>query len=176
MKPYFYNLFLYVFNVLMKVPFHCVRNVLINILIAERGRQVEICRNVEFTDPRKISIGSFCTINKNVLLDGRGGMIIIGNSVDIARDTSIWTLQHDYNSKDYETKGGNVIIEDYVWLASRVTVLPGVRIGRGAVVATGAVVTKDIPPYTIVGGIPAKPIGTRSRNLEYKLGKNRWFH
>ena len=55
-----------------------------------------------------------------------------------------------------------MIIEDYVWLASRVTVLPGVHNGRGAVVASGAVVTKDVPPLAIVAGIPAKIIGYTS--------------
>lgn len=56
------------------------------------------------------------------------------------------------------------MIENYVWLASRVTVLPGVTIGRGAVVAAGAVVTKDVPPLAIVGGVPAKIIGRIGQN------------
>ena len=70
----------------------------------------------------------------------------------------------------------NGIIEDYVWLASRVTVLPGVHIGRGAVVASGAVVTKDVPPLAIVAGIPAKIIGYRKEEaLQYHLGDRAWF-
>jgi len=111
-----------------------------------------------------------------VLLDGRGGHISIGNCVDIAQDVRIWTLQHDYDSPDYAAVGGPVQIDDYVWIASGATILPGVTIGKGAVVATGAVVTKDVPPYAIVGGVPAKKIGERSRDLRYKLGKERWFH
>lgn len=62
-----------------------------------------------------------------------------------------------------------------MYLASRVTVLPGVRIGRGAVVASGAVVTKDVPPLAIVAGIPAKIIGKRSECLEYTLDTQSWF-
>ena len=96
---------------------------------------------------------------------------IIGNNVDIAQETNIWTEQHDYNSPTYKPVCKEVIIEDYVWLASRVTVLPGVHIGRGAVVASGAVVTKDVSPLAIVAGVPAIIIGYRKEEaLQYHLG------
>ena len=176
MKSYIFNLFIFTLNSIMNIPFHCIRDIILMPLLGSRGKSVEICRSVEFTDPRKIHIGYNSTINKNVLLDGRGGQIIIGNCVDIAQECNIWTLQHDYNDPDYSAIGGNVIIEDYVWLASRVTILPGVRIGRGAVIATGAVVTKDVPSYAIMGGVPAKKIGERSHDLRYRLGDKRWFH
>lgn len=161
---------------MLRIHSHLLRNCILKIFLGKIGKSNEICVKVEFTDPRRIYIGSFCTINKNVLLDGRGGKLIIGNSVDIAQECNIWTLQHDYNSTTYEAIGGDVIIEDFVWLASRVTILPGVRIGKGAVVATGAVVTKNVEPYTVVGGIPAKQIGMRTKKIDYKLGKKRWFH
>lgn len=107
---------------------------------------------------------------------GRSGGVIIGNNVDIAQETNIWTEQHDYNSPTYMSVCKEVIIEDYVWLSSRVTVLPGVHIGRGAVVASGAVVTKDVPPLAIVAGIPAKIIGYRKEEaLQYHLGDRAWF-
>ena len=67
------------------------------------------------------------------------------------------------------------VIEDYVWIASRATILPGVKIGRGAVIASCAVVTKDVPPLAIVAGVPAKIIGWRKNNMDYKLGKGPWF-
>ena len=89
------------------------------------------------------------------MLDGRGGRLMIGNNVDIAQETNIWTLEHDVNDNQHSEISGDVIIEDHVWIASRVTVLPGVKIGRGAVVASGAVVTRNIPPLAIVGGITA---------------------
>ena len=85
-------------------------------------------------------------------------------------------MQHDYNAPNYNDVGGNIEIKDYAWLASRCTILPGVTIGKGAVVATGAIVTKNVPDYTIVAGVPAKKIGMRNENLTYKLGKQRWFH
>jgi len=69
-------------------------------------------------------------------------------------------------------KGAPVIIEDYAWVSSRTTLLPGVTIGKGAVVAAGAVVTKSVEPYTVVGGVPAKKIGERSKELNYKLSSS----
>lgn len=72
---------------------------------------------------------------------------------------NIWTEQHDYNSPTYASVEKPVIIEDYVWIASRATILPGVTIGKESVVASGAVVTKDVPPLSIVGGVPARIIG-----------------
>ena len=117
-----------------------------------------------------------CDTPKSAVLGRPGGGVIIGNNVDIAQETNIWTEQHDYNSPTYKSVCKEVIIEDYVWLASRVTVLPGVHIGRGAVVASGAVVTKDVPPLAIVAGIPAKIIGYRKEEaLQYHLGDRAWF-
>ena len=69
------------------------------------------------------------------------------------------------------TKGDKVTISDYAWLSSRTTILPGVTIGEGAVVAAGAVVTKDVADHAIVAGVPARVIGTRTANLEYRLGE-----
>jgi maltose O-acetyltransferase len=122
-----------------------------------------------------ITIGRNCVINDGCLLDGRVYKIRIGNNVDIARETLIYTLQHDYNNDYHLTKGGDVIIEDYVWIASRVIILPGVHIGKGAVCASGAVVTKNVDPFTIVGGVPAKPIGKRNSQLLYTLSDKYFF-
>lgn len=170
-----WRLFQYRQELIMKIPFHWIRDKYLDKRLQSRGKNVEICRNVEIRKPWNISIGNNCVINKNVLLDGRGGNIRIGDCVDIAQDARIWTAQHDYNSPTYEIIGKDVIIEDYVWVASNVTILPGVKIGKGAVLATGCVVTKDVEPYAIMGGIPAKKIGERNHNLQYKLGEKRWF-
>lgn len=138
------------------------------------GKHCAVCRNVDIRSPYRIEIGEHCTVNKRVVLDGRGGLKI-GKNVDIAQEVNIWSLQHDYNSPTYSTKRGIVVIEDYVWLASRVTVLPGVTIGRGAVIGACSVVTKDIPPMSIAVGNPAKIIGRRYDCLEYELGHRGWF-
>ena len=134
-----------------------------------------IYRNADLRSPYRIIVGAHTNINKRCVLDGRGGLKI-GDNVDIAQETNIWTEQHDYNSPTYKSVCKEVIIEDYVWLSSRVTVLPGVHIGRGAVVASGAVVTKDVPSLAIVAGVPAKIIGYRKEEaLQYHLGDRAWF-
>lgn len=114
----------------------------------------------------KISIGKGSIIGSDVILDGRHG-IVIGQSVNISSEVALWTLQHDPQSTDFSTKGGTIVIEDRAWISFRTTILPGVSIGQGAVVAAGSVVTKDVAPYTIVGGIPAKQIGTRNPEVQY---------
>ena len=139
------------------------------------GKQTNFLMGLEIRKGKNISIGNNCVINKKVLLDGRGGKLIIGNNVDIAQETNIWTLEHDVNDDNHKDIGADVIIEDYVWIASRVTILPGVRIGRGAVVASCALVNKDIPPMTIVGGVPARIIGERKSELKYNLNYKPWF-
>ena len=113
----------------------------------------------------KTQLRLFSTIiSKYIYLAGE-----IGNNVDIAQESNLWTLQHDPHSDTHDTVGGDVVIEDYVWIAARSTILPGVRVGRGAVVATGSVVTRDVAAMTIVGGVPAKPIGKRRSELKYQL-------
>lgn len=133
-----------------------------------------IHRNVDLRSPYRISVGTHTNINKKCVLDGRGGLTI-GNNVDIAQEVNIWTEQHDYNSPNYQSVNKSVVIEDYVWIASRASILPGVRVGRGAVVACGAVVTKDVPPLAIVAGVPAKVIGARKDCMDYHLGSRAWF-
>ena len=162
-------------NLMMKLPLGMIRLLIMRLFLGKLGRHTFFSRNVEVRCPYRIQVGSNTSVNKRVLLDGRGGSIKIGNSVDIAQEVNIWTLQHDYNSSTYDPVGASVEIDDYVWIASRVTILPGVHIGRGAVVASCAVVTKDVDPMSIVAGVPARVIGKRDVVGEYKLGKKHLF-
>jgi acetyltransferase-like isoleucine patch superfamily enzyme len=170
------NFIEYMLNIwIAAIPIHKVRKFFVRTLIGEFGKSSNILMLVEFRELKNITVGEHCVINSKVLLDGRGGSLQIGNNVDIGQETNIWTLEHDPHDDFHRTKGGGVIVEDYVWIASRVTILPGVRIGRGAVVATGSVVTKDVPPMAIVGGVPAKIIGSRESGLKYSLSYQPWF-
>jgi maltose O-acetyltransferase len=164
-----------VFNYLVNIPFHWFRLLLIKINVHKLGHNCSIFRAVEIKIGKNIEIGNNCVINKSVLLDGRGGKLIIGNNVDIGQETIIWTLEHNVNDDYHISNGNNVIIEDYVWIASRVTILPGVIIGRGAVVACNSVVTKNVGSMQIVGGVPAKQIGVRTSKLKYTLRHQPWF-
>ena len=159
-------------KIILNIPFSSIRLFFLRGYII-LGKDTNIMSHVEILndsfDRSQIIIGNNSVINSYCMLDGRKGKIIIGNNVDIARETAIFTLEHDPNSDYYHTISGDVIIEDYVWISSRATILPNVKIGRGAIVASNAVVTKDVSPMTIVGGVPAKYIGFRKSKLKYKL-------
>ncbi len=113
-----------------------------------------------FWHPWGITIGNNTIIGDHAFLDGRKN-ICIGNNVNISQELRIYTLEHDITSLDFGTKGGKVTINDFVYIGSRVTILPNVTIGEGAVLASGAVVTKDVSPWTEVGGVPARFIKNR---------------
>jgi len=115
-----------------------------------------------------IKIGSNVVINRRCTLDGRAG-IKIGDNVSISPEVCILSLEHEIDSPNFKTIGKPVIIEDYVWICARAMVLPGVKIGRGAVVAAGAVVTRDVEPFSIVAGVPAQIVGKRSPMIDYTL-------
>lgn len=128
----------------------------------------------EFYAPERIVIGSHVTIGDTCFLDGRSGLTI-GDSVNLGSHVRIYTREHDVDSPTFAETGAAVTIEEHAWVASHSIVLPGVTIGRGAVVAAGAVVTKDVDPYMIVGGNPATPIGRRREELTYRLGYAKRF-
>lgn len=105
---------------------------------------------------------------RDVLLDGRRGLTI-GDNVNVSEGVLVFSLHHDISSPDFAASGGPVIISDHVFIGARAIILPGVQIGRGAVVAAGAVVTRDVAPLSIVGGVPAREIGIRPDVLSYTL-------
>lgn len=175
MKEFFSGLYHFIIQLIMWMPCHPIRRIVCRMCMGHFGWGSAIYRNVDLRSPYRIIVGEHTNINKRCVIDGRGG-VTIGNNVDIAQEVNIWTEQHDYNSPSYKSIESRVVIEDYVWIASRATILPGVTIGRGAVVATGAVVTKDIPPLAIVAGVPARIIGKREASaLQYTLTNNSWF-
>jgi len=173
LKKWASTLDVYLYNVLFsKIPINYIR-----IAFAKRhmslGKGTFISINVRLLNSEngkdQITIGDHCFINPGCLLDGRFGKIVIGNNVDISRGAWIYTVEHDPHDDYYRMRQGDVIIEDYVWIASRVTILPGITIGRGSVIATGAVVTKNIPPMSIAGGVPAEVKSVRKSALKYNI-------
>ena len=120
-------------------------------------------------------IGEFCVIDRDCELDGRGN-ITIGNNVNISPEVIILTAYHDPDDENFAGIEKPVVVEDYAWIATRALILPGVTIGRRAIVAAGSVVTKDVPPDTIVGGNPARPIRQRNGIQTYQLNYVRLFH
>lgn len=171
---------LYLYNaVFNKIPFNGLRLFFVKRYLV-LGKKSNVCVHVKILKSSllksQIQIGNHCVIEPDCLLDGREGKIIIGNNVDIARGTWIFTMEHDPHSDCFKERHADVVIEDSVWIASRVTILPGVIIGMGSVIASGAVVTKNIPPMSIAAGVPAKVIGERKSILDYKHDFFPWFY
>lgn len=152
-----------------RFPSRTVRRLFLSAWLRRLGAATHVQRDCRFLHGRNVSLGDRNVVNHGCFFDGRRYPISIGNDVSIGPEAAILTLQHDPQSPDFSDAGGAVTIGDHVWIAYRAVILPGVTIGEGAVVAAGAVVTRDVEPYTIVGGVPAKPIGTRNRELRYSL-------
>ena len=175
------------------IPSHMIRLFLYRHVFRMRiGKDTSIHWLARFNKPSGIAIGQNTIIGNDAFLDGRSIRVKqphensfvsymkdflsptkrplrIGNNVSIAGEVRIYTMQHDIDDPDFKEVEAAVIIDDYVAIGTRVTILPGVHIGKGAVVASGAVVTKDVEPYTVVGGVPAVFIRNRSKDLRYTL-------
>ncbi len=94
----------------------------------------------------------------------------------MASEVMIYNAEHDIHSSDFHAIGKRVVIEEYVFIGPRAIILPGVTLKKGAVVGAGAVVTKGVEAFMIVGGVPAKVIGERKeKDLQYRLGRAAWF-
>ncbi len=164
-----------------EIPFHSVRKFFYRLAGMKIGRGSTLHMRARIYDPRNIIIGNDTLIGERATLDGRKqltnskGGLIIGDHVDIASEVMIWTSEHNLSSDEWEAIEAKVIIEDYVFIGPRAIILPGVKLGRGCIVAAGAVVTKDVPEKTIVAGIPAKVINHRKGELNYKLGRPRMW-
>ncbi len=156
-------------------PAHTIRQAWLRACGMRIGKQVALMRGAIIIRPDQISIGSNCIIGFNCFLGGEGG-IQIGNNVNLASFCTILGGYHDINDPTFRSVLNPVIVDDYVWIATRATITGGVRIGRGAVVAAGAVVTRDVPPFYVVGGVPAKKIGERNPEAcVYELNYQPWF-
>lgn len=134
------------------------------------GSETHLSMRIFFTGYHSrcsVRVGDNCVINREVYLDGRSG-VQIGNNVNISFQACLLSLHHDHNDANFSAVGAPVVIKDHAWIGARAIILPGVTVGEGAVVAAGAVVTRSVPDYVVVGGVPAKAIGERNRNLNYK--------
>jgi maltose O-acetyltransferase len=106
-------------------------------------------------------LGNECFISGKVHL-ALYEKITLGNNVVINQGCTLLTASHDINCPNWQHKKAPIVIEDYAWIATNSIILPGVTVGRGAVVGAGSVVTKSIPPYHVVAGNPAKTINERT--------------
>lgn len=175
----FYNIVIefevYILHIAGCIPIHHVRRLFYRMGGMKIGKGSTIHMHARFYATKNIIIGKDSIIGERAVLDGRD-RLIIGNHVDITSEVMIYNSKHDINHPDFKPINRKVTIEDYVFIGPRAIIMPGVTIGKGAVVAAAAVVTKDVPSYAVVGGVPGRIIGERKmKNLHYKLGRARWF-
>lgn len=169
MLSYIYN------HIISNFPSNNIRKTYLKAYLANIGVGTSIQMGCHFLNGRKVYLGDRNIINFGCLFDGRHYQIKTGSDVSIGPEATILTLGHDPQSPDFADKGGDVIIGDHVWVAYRAIILPGVTIGDGAVVGAGSIVTKDVEPFTIVAGNPARSIKKRNPNLNYQLNYQPWL-
>ena len=155
-----------------RIPSHAVRYFIYrHVFCVKMAKKAIVYHGAEIRSPHRLEIGDGSIIGDNAILDARNGLKI-GRNVNLSSNVSIYTMQHDHRSPVFATPVRDdygVKIGDRAWIGPNTIILHSVHIGEGAVVAAGAVVTKDVPPYAIVAGIPAKIIGTRNTNLTYEF-------
>lgn len=94
--------------------------------------------------------------------------IRIGDHVAVAPEVSFFAAGHDYRQLSLPDTAASITVGNYVWIGARSVILQGVTIGEGAVIAAGSVVTRDVPPYTVAAGVPARVIKKRELNEQTK--------
>lgn len=135
-------------------------------IMAKGGNAAMVSRDVYIANGKRVRFGTGCRINENVYLEAAE----IGDDVMIAPNVALLSRMHSHNRTDipmslqgYEDERP-VIVGNDVWIGRNVVVMPGVKIGTGSIVAAGAIVTKDVPSYSIVAGVPAQKIKDRKGN------------
>jgi acetyltransferase-like isoleucine patch superfamily enzyme len=138
------------------------------------NENVSLFMHCSFDAANGLTIGKDSVINKGCRLDTRGE-IRIGQKVSISEQVIILTADHDVETKDFAGRSRKVIIEDYAWIGTSAMILPGVNIGRGAVIAAGSIVTKNVESFSVVGGVPARFIKKRRVDVSYDTLYRRLF-
>jgi acetyltransferase-like isoleucine patch superfamily enzyme len=150
--------------------------VFVKLVRADAADDVSLERGVRVTEKGGVTVGENTNINTGVVLDGRGGLQI-GAKVNISPEALILTAEHDARSPDFGGVRSAVVIGDRAWISTRAMVLPGSRVGEGAVVAAGAVVRGEVEPWSIVAGNPARKVGERPTDAQSSMSPyRRWLH
>lgn len=157
------------------LPSHTIRKFSYRLTGVKIGQGSVIHMWANFFNPGGVVIGEDTIVGDHCFLDGRASLKI-GDHTDIASQVLFYNSEHDLSSEDFRAISMPIEIGDYVFIGPRAIILPGVKIGNGAVVAAGAVVVKNVAPFKIVGGVPAKEIGERPlKNPHYRLGRAALF-
>jgi acetyltransferase-like isoleucine patch superfamily enzyme len=128
----------------------------------------QISLGVEMWIGHRLTMGARSTIGQRCYIDARAG-IRVDSDVSVSREAALLTATHDPDDPEFAATLAPVHLEQRCWIGMRSLVMPGVRVGEGAVVAAGALVTSDVERYTVVAGIPAKILRKRREPMSYKL-------
>ena len=145
--------------------FYALRFYAVSRVIKHCGHNVVIKNKCTFGNSDRLIVGNRSQLGQNARL---GGTISIGDDVLMGPDIVMMAMSHEFSdiyipiNQQGSTEEKPITIGNDVWLGTRVIILPGVTIGDHSIVAAGAVVTKSFPPYSIIGGVPAKLIKTRT--------------
>ena len=169
-------------TVVNKIPFPTTRLALYRAAGMRIGHNSNVMMHVLVMSSHGIEIGDNCIIGEFVWLDGRavrvgeGPGLKIGNNVNVGANTIFIPGGHLPDSADFFGLPEKTFVEDNVWIAMNCTILYGLTVGEGAVVSAASLVNKDVAPYTMVGGVPARYLKDRARDLDYKLyNRERWI-
>ena len=156
----------FVFFILDLMPYF-IRYVFFKIFFKSYGKNVMIDYKTFFRYMGGIKIGNNVSINRGCEFftsSNLGTIIDIGNNVTFSPNVKLYGAGYDYRHIDLPDTSGNIIIKEYVWIGANSIILQGVTIGEYSVVSANSVVTKNVPPYSIVAGVPAKVIKKREIN------------
>jgi maltose O-acetyltransferase len=167
-KIIFFLIYLLYTHIFSKIPYSPglkLRGASAKVMLKEYEKKFRISTNVTLLDPQNISFGENVGIARDVVLDGRGGLQIGKNTI-IGLESLIITSTHKYERTDIPISSQGsyskpIQIGDDCWIGARVILLPGVNIGKGSIIGANAVVTHDIPEYSVAAGIPCKRIRSR---------------
>ena len=155
------------------IPSHYIRRFVYKALGAEIGKNVVFHFRTEVRGLHRLKIGDGTIIGDNALLAAQRGLTI-GKNVNLSSNVSIYSGAHDHRDPYFRSTPATtrpITIGDRVWIGSNAIILTGVDIGEGAVVCSGCVVTKDVEPYAVVAGIPARKVNERPHDLRYEFKK-----
>lgn len=162
-------------DIISHIPVHFIRIRFIRLFNKRIHRSSKIMMHTRILCFWNLETARNVVINQFCLLDCRKYKIVIGENTDIGPYTHIWTLGHNPDDDQHALYGGPVLIGHHVWIASRVTILPGITLENGCVIGAASLVHKDVPQSTIVAGNPAKIIRKRENNLDYEIYYNPVF-
>lgn len=174
-KIFFYGIYSYSINIFYMVmellpPF--ARNLIFNMIFKKFGKSCMLDYKTYFRYPSRISFGDNVTINRDCALYASYMVdnveIKIGNNVALSPHVRIFTATHDYTTLGLDDTAASVIVEDYAWIGGGAVILPGVTIGEGAIIGAGSVVSKNIPPYSVAVGNPARVIKERVLSRKFR--------